>query len=47
MAATYAFELASPDLIPLFYRASIQMAIFFALWVGFECARLGLLGRPS
>src|SRR5216684_4081266 len=47
MAATYAFELASPDLLPLFYQASIQMGLFFLVWVGFEYVRLGLVGKWS
>jgi hypothetical protein len=45
MAAAYAFELASPDLLPLFYQASIQMGLFFLVWVGFEYVRLGLVGK--
>lgn len=47
MAATYAFELASPDLLPLFYQASIQLGLFFLVWVGFEYVRLGLVGKGS
>lgn len=43
----YAFELVSPDFIPLFYHASVQLGIFFAAWIAFEYVRLGFLGRPS
>ena len=32
MASAYAFELASADLLPLFYQASIQLGLFLALW---------------
>ncbi len=45
MASTHVFELASPDLIPLSYRASIQLGTFFVIWIGFEYVRLGLLRR--
>jgi hypothetical protein len=38
-AASYAFEVASPELLPLYYQASMQVAIFFALWLGFQYAR--------
>jgi len=41
-AAIHAFEVASPDLIPLYYQASIAMAVFFVLWLGFEYARLAV-----
>jgi hypothetical protein len=47
MAATYAFEFASPELLPLLYQASIQMGLFFLVWVGFEYVRLGLVGKWS
>jgi hypothetical protein len=47
MAVTYAFEFASPDLLPLFYQASIQMGLFFLVWVGFEYVRVGLVGKWS
>jgi hypothetical protein len=40
MAGTYAFELASADLLPLFYQASIQLGLFLALWTAFEYVRL-------
>jgi hypothetical protein len=39
MAVLYAFEAVSPDLVPLYWGASITMAVFFALWLGFEHAR--------
>jgi hypothetical protein len=42
MAAIHAFEVTSPDLIPLYYQASIAMAVFFVLWLGFEYARLAM-----
>jgi hypothetical protein len=42
MAVIHAFEVVSPDLIPLYYQASIAMAVFFVLWLGFEYARLAL-----
>jgi len=29
-AAAYAFEMASPDLFPLFYKVSIQLGVFFS-----------------
>ena len=45
MAASYAFEFVSSDLLPLFYRASIQLGLFFVVWVGLEYVRLGFLGR--
>ena len=40
MASTYAFELASAELLPLFYQASIQLGLFLALWTAFEYVRL-------
>ena len=39
MAVLYAFEFASPDLIPLYWGASLKMAVFFTLWLAFEWAR--------
>ena len=45
MAASYAFEFVSPDFLPLFYQASIQLGLFFLVWVGLEYLRLGFLGR--
>lgn len=45
MATSYAFEFASADLLPLFYQASIQLGLFFVVWVGLEYVRLGFLGR--
>ncbi len=44
MAAVHAFEVASADLIPLYYQASIALAVFFVLWLGFEYARLAAPG---
>jgi hypothetical protein len=38
-AASYAFEIASPDFLPLFYKVSIQLGFFFVLWLVFEFAR--------
>ena len=40
MAVSYAFELHSDEHFPLFYQASIQLGVFFFLWIGFEYARL-------
>jgi hypothetical protein len=45
IAASYAFEFVSPDLLPLFYIASIQLGLFFLVWVGLEYLRLGVPGR--
>lgn len=45
-AGIHAFEVTSPDLIPLYYQASIAMAVFFVLWLGFEYARLAV-PRPE
>jgi len=44
MAAVHAFEVVSADLIPLYYQASIALAVFFVLWLGFEYARLAATG---
>jgi hypothetical protein len=46
MACAYAFELASAELLPLFYQASIQLGLFLVLWTGFEYVRLGSRSRP-
>ena len=40
MAADFAFELASVDWVPLFYKATLQLAMFFAIWLALEYARL-------
>ena len=45
MACAYAFELASAELLPLFYQASIQVGLFLALWIAFEYIRLGSRNR--
>ena len=42
MAVSYAFEHISGEWLTLFYQASIQMVLFFVLWLGFEYARLGV-----
>ena len=42
MAVSYAFEYSSDGWLSLFYQASIQMVLFFVLWLGFEYARLGV-----
>jgi hypothetical protein len=47
MACTYAFELTSTELLPLFYQASIQLGLFLLLWMAFEYVRLGLRGRTT
>ena len=39
-AAGFALELASADSVPLFYNASIQLALFFAFWLALEYVRL-------
>ncbi len=39
-AVSYAFEISSPDFLPLFYKASIQVGLFFLVWLFFEYARL-------
>ena len=39
MAVGYGFELVSDELLPLFHAASMQLALFFLLWLGFEYAR--------
>jgi hypothetical protein len=46
MAVLYAFEAASPDLIPLYWGASLQLGVFFVLWLAFEHAR-GRSPTPS
>ncbi|MBI4610832.1 MAG: hypothetical protein HY726_17705 [Candidatus Rokubacteria bacterium] len=45
MAVSYALELASDELLPLFYQASIQVGLFFLFWLGFEYARLASRGN--
>jgi hypothetical protein len=37
---SYAFELQSADLLPLYDMASIQLSLFFLLWLGLEYVRL-------
>jgi len=44
MAVSYAFELVSDGWLSLFYQASIQLGLFFALWLAFEYVRLGVRG---
>lgn len=44
MAVSYAREAISPDLVPLYYGASLSLALFFLVWLAFEYARLV---RPS
>jgi len=39
-AISYAFELGSDGFLSLFYKVSIQMGLFFAVWIAFEYARL-------
>jgi hypothetical protein len=46
MAISYAFEIASADVLPLFNVAAIQTGLFLALWVAFEYARLGVAEAP-
>ncbi|HKC97450.1 MAG TPA: hypothetical protein VKG20_05415 [Methylomirabilota bacterium] len=38
------FEFVSADFLSLFYQASIQLGLFFLVWVGLEYVRLGFLG---
>jgi hypothetical protein len=45
MACAYAFELASAEILPLFYQASIQLGLFLALWTVLEYVRL--TGAPT
>jgi hypothetical protein len=40
MAAAETFTLTAPDMLTSFNAASIQLALFFTLWVGFEYARV-------
>jgi hypothetical protein len=44
MAVSYAFELVSDGWLSLFYQASIQLGLFFVLWLAFEYVRLGARG---
>jgi len=48
-AAGFAFELGSGELLPLFYKADIQLGLFFLFWLLFEYVRLAApVGRsPS
>jgi hypothetical protein len=48
-AAGYAFELASAELLPLFYKVSIQLGLFLLFWLVFEYVRLAAPAglRPS
>jgi len=39
-AAGYAFELGSGEYLPLFYKADIQLGLFFLFWLLFEYVRL-------
>jgi hypothetical protein len=39
MAVGYGFELVPNEPFPLFHAASMQLALFFLLWLGFEYAR--------
>ena len=34
MAVGFGFELTSDEMLPLFYAASMQLALFFLLWLG-------------
>ena len=38
-AAGYVLEIASADLLPLFYNASIQLGLFFVVWLALEYVR--------
>ena len=39
MAVAYAFEAASQDMLTFFAAISLQLGLYFALWIGFEYAR--------
>jgi hypothetical protein len=39
-AISYVFELGSDGFLSLFYKVSIQMGLFFAVWLAFEYVRL-------
>lgn len=39
MAVLYALEVVSPDLIPLYWGASLTLAVFFVLWLALDYAR--------
>lgn len=45
VALAYLLELVSRGLVPLFYRVSIEIGLFFLAWIGLEYARLGLAQR--
>ena len=53
MAACHAFELTSDGLVPLFFKASIALGIYFVLWLALEGTRhavawqRGVLSRSS
>ncbi len=44
MAVIYAAEAVLPDLIPLYYQASMTLAGYFVVWLGLEYARLAVAG---
>ena len=39
-AAGYAFEMASHEYLPLFYKATMQLGLFLVFWLVFEYIRL-------
>lgn len=39
-AVSYAFEMGSAGFLSLFYKVSIQLGLFFLMWLAFEYARL-------
>jgi len=45
-AASYAFEVVSAELLTLYYQASLQIAIFFLLWLAFEYGHWFTLRAP-
>jgi hypothetical protein len=47
MALSYAFELQSPSLLPLFHKAAIAMSAFFVLWLTLEYTRLRRVAGPA
>jgi hypothetical protein len=40
MAADFGFELLSTDWVPLFYRVTLLLGVFFVVWLGLEYLRL-------
>jgi predicted exporter len=49
MAVAYAFEAVSGELLTFFAAVSLQLGLYFVLWIGFEYARFfrGPAARPA